>query len=203
MQTYCYQETCKQWISVFNYKGFFSIVILAVVDVWVDIGSRGASSDAQIFNNSELKECMEDNSIDFPAPEVLPHDVRQKVPFFCVGDDAFALQEYMMKPFSRRGVDMDNRIFNYPFLSHCRRISENAFGIMAYRWQKKNVSFGRDCPSVWGKNTGCADSMLTIRHQSVMYMGCMFCVLVVYDLTTVEGRGEVVVCILYGNILEE
>ena len=51
----------------FNYKGFFSIVMLALVDadykfVWVDIGSRGASSDVQIFNNFELKECMEDNA---------------------------------------------------------------------------------------------------------------------------------------------
>ena len=105
----------------FNYKGFFSIVMLAVVDanyrfLWVDIGSRGASSDAQIFNNSELKECMDDNSIGFPDTEVLPNDVRQKVPFFLVGDDAFALKENMMKPFSRRGLDMDERIFNYACL---------------------------------------------------------------------------------------
>ena len=77
---------------------------------------------------------MEDKSIGFPPPEVLPHDVHDKVPFFLVGDDAFALQHYMMKPFSRRGMDMDERIFNY-HLSRCRRISENAFGIMANRWQ--------------------------------------------------------------------
>ena len=58
--------------------------------------------------------------------------------------------------------------------------------------RKKNVSFRRACPSVWGENAGCADSMLTIRHPSAMYMGCMFCVLVVYELTTVEGWGEYV-----------
>ena len=42
-----------------NYKGFFSIIILALVDTeykftWVDLGSMG-HSDAQIFNGSELK----------------------------------------------------------------------------------------------------------------------------------------------------
>ena len=53
---------------------------------------------------------MDDNSISFPDPEVLPNDVRQKVPFFLVGDDAFALKENMMKSFSRRGLEMDKRI---------------------------------------------------------------------------------------------
>jgi len=113
--------------------------MLAVVDadykfLWVDIGSRGASSDAQIYNNSELKECMDDNSIGFPDAEELPNDVGDKVPYFLVGDDAFALRENMMKPFSRRGLNMDERIFNYR-LSRCRRIVENAFGILANRWQ--------------------------------------------------------------------
>jgi hypothetical protein len=123
----------------FNYKGFFSIVILAVVDadykfLWVDIGSRGASSDAQIYNNSELKECVEDNSICFPDPDILPNDTGKKMLYFLVGDDAFALKETMMKPFSRRGLSMDETIFNYR-LSRCRRIVENAFGILANRWQ--------------------------------------------------------------------
>ena len=83
------------------------MIMLAVVDadykfVWVDIGSRGASSDAQIFNNLELKECLEDRSIGFPAPEPLPHDIVNTVPYFLVGDDAFAMKHYMMNPFSRR-----------------------------------------------------------------------------------------------------
>ena len=43
-----------------NYKGFFSIVMLALVDGhykfrWVDAGTAGSCSDAQIFNASQLK----------------------------------------------------------------------------------------------------------------------------------------------------
>lgn len=47
----------------FNYKGFFSIVLMALVDgnykfLWCDVGGLGHQSDAQLFNNSELKDCI-------------------------------------------------------------------------------------------------------------------------------------------------
>jgi len=44
-----------------NYKGFFSIVMMALVDagykfLCIDVGSDGFSNDASIYNGSELKE---------------------------------------------------------------------------------------------------------------------------------------------------
>ena len=56
-----------------NYKGFFSIVMLALVDGqykfrWVDAGTAGSCSDAQIFNASQLKRRIEDGRIGFPDP---------------------------------------------------------------------------------------------------------------------------------------
>ena len=56
-----------------NYKGFFSIVLLALVDGqykfrWVDVGTAGSCSDAQIFNASQLKRRIEDGRIGFPDP---------------------------------------------------------------------------------------------------------------------------------------
>jgi len=120
-----------------NYKGFFSIILMALVDaryrfMWVEIGANGACSDAQIFNSSHLKRCIEDGSIGFPPAENLPGD-DQPMPFFLIGDDAFALRTTMMKPYSKRGMTHKERIFNYR-CSRARRVVENAFGILAQRF---------------------------------------------------------------------
>ncbi len=46
--------------AYYNYKGFFSIVLLGLVDadykfLWVNIGARGSMSDAGVFNASTLE----------------------------------------------------------------------------------------------------------------------------------------------------
>ena len=52
----------------FNYKGYFSVVLLALVDadykfLWVNVGASGSSSDAQIFNRSKLKRRIENGTV--------------------------------------------------------------------------------------------------------------------------------------------
>lgn len=58
---------------------FFSVLLLALVYgdykfLWVDIGGMGHMSDTQIFNASELKECIDHGIIGLPDPESLGHD---------------------------------------------------------------------------------------------------------------------------------
>ena len=121
-----------------NYKGFFSIILLGLVDaeykfLWVDVGSPGSNSDAGLFNHSTLKEALESDSIGVPDADPLPGDDRP-TPYFIVGDDAFALKTWIMKPHSQRNLTHEQRIFNYR-LSRARRIVENTFGILAHRFQ--------------------------------------------------------------------
>ena len=101
----------------YNYKGFISVVLMALVDanyrfLWIDCGGLGSMSDAQIFNASELKDCLEDGSIGFPAPDPLPND-DQATPYYILGDDAFGLRTYLIKPYGQRGLTRDQRIYNY------------------------------------------------------------------------------------------
>ena len=54
--------------------------------------------------------------------EPLPHDDRD-IPYFVIGDAAFALRTTLMKPFGAKPLTMEERIFNYR-LSRARRCVE-------------------------------------------------------------------------------
>ena len=118
----------------YNYKGFHSLILLVLVDAkykfpWVDVGTNGSSSDAQIFNYCDLCSGIVDGNLDIPVADPLPGDDRG-MPYFLIGDDPFSLRTWLMKQVSARGLHDEERIFNYR-LSHARRVVENAFGIMS------------------------------------------------------------------------
>ena len=123
--------TCRNPGALYhNYKGFLSIVMLALVDGqhkfrWVDVGIARSCSDAQIFNTCHLKRKIDDGSIGFPnlAP------INLDVPYFNLADYVFALKTWLMKPYGRRMLTRENRIVNYR-ISRGRRVVENAFGIL-------------------------------------------------------------------------
>lgn len=123
----------------YNYKGFFSVILLAVVTsdykfIWIDVSGKGSTSDAHLYNASALKEGLQNNDfVGFPKPAPIPGD-SQPIPYFLVGDDAFALRTYMMKPYGNKEMTRKQRIFNYR-LSRARRVVENSFGILANRFQ--------------------------------------------------------------------
>ncbi|KMQ81545.1 nuclease harbi1-like protein, partial [Lasius niger] len=116
----------------------FSIVLLGVCDAQynftiVDIGAEGSQSDGGLFNSSELGIRLQEESLHVPNSNYLPGtDVEMK--YFLVGDAAFPLKPYLMKPYGGRNISHQCSVFNYR-LSRARRVIENAFGILAARWR--------------------------------------------------------------------
>uniref|UniRef100_A0A3P9LM55 DDE Tnp4 domain-containing protein n=1 Tax=Oryzias latipes TaxID=8090 RepID=A0A3P9LM55_ORYLA len=113
----------------FNYKGTFSVVLVALVDadypfLVVDVGSYGSNSDGGIFANSGLVKALRDGTLNVPPP--INHVI--------VADEAFPLKPYLLRPYPGRRLPTDKRIFNYR-LSRARRISENVFGILSQRFR--------------------------------------------------------------------
>lgn len=120
----------------FNYKEFFSIVLLAIVDanykfIAVDVGAYGREGDSAIFRKSTMGKKIITRNFNFPQPRNLPR-TNTKLNHFLIGDEAFALDSYMMKPYPRKIAknDVTKEIFNYR-LCRARRVSENAFGLLS------------------------------------------------------------------------
>jgi len=119
----------------YNYKGTFSVILLALVDAnycftFVDIGCQGRISDGGVFRNSSLFKKLDQKLLNLPPDARLPFQ-EKSLPFVFVADDAFPLTINIMKPY--RGVynkGTNQRIFNYR-LSRSRRVVENVFGIMS------------------------------------------------------------------------
>ena len=106
----------KSGSEYFNYKGYFSLVLLALVDAdykfqWVNAGASGSSSDAQIFIRSKLKRRIENGTLGLPPPEPLGPG-GPDLHYFLLGDDAFALMPWLVKPYSRRQLTREERIAN-------------------------------------------------------------------------------------------
>ena len=119
----------------FNYKKTHSIVVLAVVDVnynfvIVDVGAYGRQSDASVFANCAFGKMLKSNKLLLPEEKPLPRTMGPQIPFVFVGEEAFFLQQHMMRPFPGKLLLQQKRIFDYR-LSQARRIVENAFGILA------------------------------------------------------------------------
>jgi len=90
------------WTIYYNYKGFLSIVVLAVIDsnykfIWMDVGSPGSCFNAGIFNRSRLEPGLRKGTIGLPQPNSLPYDDRD-TPYYMVGDDASPFGNTCLSP---------------------------------------------------------------------------------------------------------
>lgn len=108
---------------------------MALVDanynfIFVDACSQGRISDGDVFKNTVLWNKLENDKLMLPADEWLPSKTNM-LPYVFLGDDAFALNRYMMKQYT--GIyekGNKRRIFNCR-LTRAQRVAQNVFGIMS------------------------------------------------------------------------
>ncbi|XP_046681626.1 uncharacterized protein LOC124368382 [Homalodisca vitripennis] len=129
----------KSGTMFLNYKKFFSVNLHAVADakckfIFIDVGAYGKQSDGGVFEASPISKFFENFSEHLPAPSPIDTSSETLIPYVLVGDDAYPLKSYIMKPFGQRNLSEEERIFNYR-LSRCRRCVECAFGILTSKWK--------------------------------------------------------------------
>ena len=123
----------------YNYKGTFSIVLLAVVDAHyrfrvVDIGAYGKNSDGGTLAASAFGSALRQGTLNLPGDAPLPGAENVgSIPHVFLADEAFPLRRNLLRPYPGH-TSGEKRVFNYR-LSHARRMVECTFGILAAQWR--------------------------------------------------------------------
>ncbi|XP_064643021.1 uncharacterized protein LOC135497207 [Lineus longissimus] len=121
----------------YNRKFYHSVVLQGTCDFnyrFIDIyfGFAGRAHDAKILANSGLYKMAISGQLLPDQPRVIAN---HNVPLLIIGDPAYPLLPWLMKPFAHRGhlTAAQNR-FNYR-LSRARMTIENTFGRLKSRWR--------------------------------------------------------------------
>jgi hypothetical protein len=122
----------------FNYKKYFSVVLQRLVDancefITVNMGGFGKQSNGGKFLVSDLFSFIDGKKISFPEPDFLTHS-NVTAPYVMLGDKAYPLLLYLMKPYERNSLTDRRRNFNER-LSRARKPVEYAFGILYSKWR--------------------------------------------------------------------
>ncbi|KAL4126733.1 hypothetical protein QTP88_010942 [Uroleucon formosanum] len=123
----------------FNYKQYYSIVLMAIADanykfIMVDVGGYGKNSDGGILCASNIYQCPENEILKIPSEKKFPNS-NVIAPHVFIGDEAFPLRSYLMRPFPRHQLqDADKMYYNYRH-ARARMTIECAFGIASSKFR--------------------------------------------------------------------
>ena len=139
-------------VDYFNRNRYHSVILQALVDheyMFLDIyvSWPGSVHDARVLANSTLYNKCESGDL-FPNWTVTMGNTI--IPLVILGDPAYPLRSWLLKPFSDTGLSRKHRNFNLR-LSRARVVCENAFGRLKGRWKllmKRNDGDIRSVPTI-------------------------------------------------------
>ena len=119
-----------------NFKNLFSVVLMGMVDskyrfVWGSCGYPDNSHDSIIFQSTDLWNQIKNQEY---LPKIGKDVDGLLVPPLIIGDGAFPLQPWLMKPCTNANPTPQQRYYNYR-LSRARMVTEGAFGQLKGRWR--------------------------------------------------------------------
>ena len=125
----------------YNYKGYFSANLLALVDanykfIYVDIGEYGSNTDGNVFQFSNFGKLYIDYKLNVPPIKRLQNFPQEgKMPHVIVADEVFPLLHNLIRPYPGQPANLpkEEAVFNYRLIRVCM-VVENAFGILIQRW---------------------------------------------------------------------
>lgn len=98
--------------------------------IYVDVGKNGRLSDGGIIECTEFYRRLQNNQLHIPDN----NETNENLNFVFLADDAFPLQEHILKPFPQRNLSKEKQIYNYRF-SRARNCVENTFGLITTRFR--------------------------------------------------------------------
>ncbi|KAM4038469.1 LOW QUALITY PROTEIN: putative nuclease HARBI1 [Anomaloglossus baeobatrachus] len=118
-----------------NYKGFFSIILLALANanyefIMVDVGLNGRISDGGALEHTQFGKRLSQFKLGLPDNTATYGNMN----FVFLADEAFPLRKNLLRPYPQISLTPQRRVFNYR-LSRARRVVESAFGILATRFR--------------------------------------------------------------------
>lgn len=108
------QAPANSGSAFYNYKGFFSVVLLATADadgkfITIDVGEYGRNSDGRVFKECSFGKKLLQKELDLPEPSTLPGEENElPYPYYLVADEAFPLVEHLLRPYPRRQLTNEN-----------------------------------------------------------------------------------------------
>jgi hypothetical protein len=122
----------------YNRKGWYSMLVQAIISydyriTDVCIGWPGSVHDARVFVHSGVYSKVVQGEL---LPSTYAKNISGvQVPPYLIGDAAYPIKTWLMKPFPDRGLSCSQKTYNYR-LSRARMVVENGFGRLKGRWRR-------------------------------------------------------------------
>ncbi|XP_071962759.1 uncharacterized protein [Antedon mediterranea] len=126
----------KYHTDYYNRKGWYSVVLQGLVDheykfIDFDVGHPGKCHDAYVYESSKLFKKLTAGTFYPPLTKTIDN---KEIPIVLLGDSAYPLSKFLMKPYPEGLANQSQKRFNER-LSRTRIIVEHTFGRLKGRWR--------------------------------------------------------------------